>query len=136
MKKYLAFLLIAAAACGNSVTQSGGSPFLTATPDTVAFGTVAIGVVSAPETVTVKNVGTFPASNFSLLAGGSGANNYNIVFSDCGGGATLLPDASCIFVLEFVPRSPPGAKPAFFDVLAQPSGGVAINLTGTAIAPP
>ena len=138
MKKVFALLAVAAVAvaCGNNVTQSGGSPFLTATPDTLAFGTVAIGTESPPETVTVNNVGTFPASNLSLLAGGSGATDYGIAFSDCGGGATILPGGSCIFVIRFVPTAPVGAKPAFMDVLAQPSGGVAINLTGSAVAAP
>jgi len=138
VKRILALLAIAAVAagCGNNVTQTGGSPFLTATPDTLAFGSVAIGTQSPPETVSVNNIGTFPASNLSLLAGGSGASDYTIAFSDCGGGATILPGGSCIFVFHFVPTSPVGAKPAFMDVLSQPSGGVQINLTGNAVAAP
>ena len=140
MKKALALIavVLVVAACGNSTTQSGGLPQLQATPANLAFGSIAIGQQSAPETLTVSNIGTFPAENLSLLSGGSGVTSYAVNSStDCLNGVTIPPGGACTMIITFVPRTPAGDKPAFLDFVAQPDNvGVQVLIDGTAIAPP
>jgi hypothetical protein len=111
---------------------------LVATPDTLNFGSVAIGSQSAPETLTVSNTGTFPAEDMSLLTGGSGVTSYAVNSNtDCLTGVTIPPGGACTMIITFVPRTPAGDKPAFADFIAQPDNiGVQVIITGTAIAPP
>jgi FtsP/CotA-like multicopper oxidase with cupredoxin domain len=85
-------------AWSNSVSFGGG-PLAAVSPATLAFGNVALGVVSAPQTVTLSNTGTAPLAYTTAILG---ANLGDFAASDpCAG--TVAPNSSCAIGVTFTP---------------------------------
>ncbi len=78
------------------LTNNGGSATLT--PTTQAFGTVAVGFSSAPQTFTWTNNSTFTAS-VTLL---TGSGDFNVTGNNCTG---VLGGNSCQITVVYSPTS-------------------------------
>ena len=80
----------------HSVRLTGWGSALTTDPGSLDFGSVPLGSISSPKTVTIQNVWTRPLS----LAGIATAGNYT-QSNDCG--VLLQPGASCTASVSFAP---------------------------------
>ncbi len=110
------------------MTGSGVAGNVGASPASLAFGGVDIGLTSATQQVTVTNNGTGLLSVTIALAG---ANPDQYLQSNtCS--AALAPAASCTVDVAFQPTNPTGSKPASLTVT--PSAGTVrtVALSGTA----
>jgi hypothetical protein len=76
-----------------------------ATPSSLNFGSVPIGTVSAPQTVTIANSGGVATGPLSFLVAGSPAS-YAVTANACSG--PLAPGASCSFSVVFAPTTAGG----------------------------
>jgi hypothetical protein len=99
------------------------------TPTALSFPDQALGIASAPQTVTLKNTGA-GALNISKVSLSAPYSQTN----DCG--TRLEPGASCTFSLVFQPASP-GAIPGSFQVSDNATGSSqTVSLIGTGIMVP
>jgi hypothetical protein len=117
-------------------------PKAAVTPNSVAFGSVAVGGASAPVVNTIANTGTAPLSISGMTL--SNATDFSLDLN--GGGApcataakTLAAGASCTVSTRFNPKSA-GAKAASLTVAsndpAAPNASVALAGTGATAAAP
>lgn len=74
---------------------------LSVVPPSITFAGQQVGVASAPETITVSNVGGASMANVGFQFTGSAAANYAISATNCG--ATLAAGASCTAQIVFTP---------------------------------
>ena len=121
-----------------TLTGTVGTPAVSFSPASVGFGTVGVGVSSAPETVTVTNSGSSALSVSSLALGGTNPLQFAITGGTCGSGSvslTLAPGASCTVQITFDPTvaGPMAAELVVTDDAS--SSPQSVELTGTASAP-
>jgi alpha-tubulin suppressor-like RCC1 family protein len=103
----------------------------------IAFGTQAVGVASAPQTITLSNTGASPLTVNSMTATGGGGS-YAISGGTCGTTYPLIVNAgaSCTVQLTFTPASTGlkiGTLTVSSDSGGQPTNST-FNLTGTGAA--
>ncbi len=82
------------------LTGTGVGAELWVTPTWLDFGTLPMGVMSAPQVVTITNVGLATLTDF---AGGAPLDNQFSAGQNCAGG--VAPGASCQFTFRFTPES-------------------------------
>jgi uncharacterized repeat protein (TIGR01451 family) len=101
---------------------------LTATPDTIDFGTVLLGGESAPKTVTIKNTGTGPLALWSAY--GIGAGDFLPVPSngDCVLDQPMQPGDQCTFTWVFKPLAI-GQRVGYQQLLSD-GGNVNVQFVG------
>jgi hypothetical protein len=87
-----------------SFTVGNAGPEITVTPPSLDFGSVAVGVNSAAQTVTVKNDGTADLKLGAIKFGGDNANQFNKPTDRCTN-KTLVPGASCTVSVRFKPTT-------------------------------
>ncbi len=128
-----------------TITYAGGTPLtvamtgsgtaaatsnLSASPASLAFGSVAVGTTAAGQTVTVTNTGGAQATGVAVA---SGSAKFPLSGNTCG--ATLNAGASCVFTVAYMPSSV-GSDSA--SVTVAYTGGatitIAVSGTGTAAA--
>lgn len=116
-----------------------GSPALSVTPTTLAFGTVVVGASGTQQTVTIRNAGSGEMRVGALAVGGANPGQYAITGNTCLN--VLTANAACTMTINFTPTSS-GSKPASIVVSAtdvEVAGGhiaviipsVTESLTGT-----
>ncbi len=97
----------------------------TLSPNSLSFGTQAVGLTSASQTVTVTNTGTAPLSVTQVSVSGGW------VETDTCAGATFAPGANCSVQVSFAPTVA-GAQTGTLQVYGNVLGGYAsAALTGT-----
>lgn len=105
----------------------GSGSLVSIAPTSLDFGDQAVGVTSAPRTVTVTNVGTLPTvATADILVPANGfARTSNCV--------TLQPGDSCAFSVTFTPAAlgPASSQLVIFDPM--PGGPQLIALTGDGV---
>ena len=110
------------------VSGTGIDTVLSAAPASFGFGTVAVGVPSAPKTFTITNTGTHASGTGSAAISGANAVDYVIGSSSCVGNP-IAAGGTCTVDVTFNAQSL-GAKSATLVVSA--SGATAsVPLTGT-----
>jgi hypothetical protein len=114
-----------------SGTGSGtGSIILQLSPSRLSFGSVAVGSVSSPQTVTVTNIGSAPASfldPFGFATTGTNGRDFHKNPYLCG--TSLGHKASCKVSVFFKPLAT-GPRTGFF-LVRQGAASVQIPLSGT-----
>lgn len=107
------------------------SPVLEISPSQLDFGNQEVGTVSAPQTVTVKNVGPNPVT---LDLDGPWSADFERVAAQCEG-FTLQPGQSCTFQITFRPQSA-GVQTDAVDIEVTPGAlNFEIDLKGIGIDP-
>jgi hypothetical protein len=100
-------------------------------PLSLSFPSTAVGSISAPLAVTLKNTSTQQVSIASITLTGGQTDDFALT-SNCG--AVLAVNASCTISVTFAPLFA-GAKQATFTVIDNAHGSQrSVNLTGTAAA--
>jgi hypothetical protein len=102
-------------------------------PASLSFNGQQVGVASAPQTLTVSNIGGSPMADVGFEISGLSAASFSIGLSTCG--ATLANGASCTVQVLFTPAAAGGAT-ASLAVSSSTSGvaPVSVPLTGTGAA--
>lgn len=110
-----------------------GLPQLQVAPLAMDFGAVAVGASSAPQTLTVRNVGTADLFSGGITLGGADAAHVAVVADACSG-QRLAPAQSCVAQVAFTPDA---IRSYAAQVIAPGSAGVAfVDATGEGVAPP
>lgn len=103
-------------------------------PSSVDFGPVGLGRVSAPQELTLSNLGGEPlAAVFTHSLSGADADEFEVVASTCDD-APLAAGASCTLSVTFAPRATVGARVASLD-LTDGTSTASSALTGTGLVP-
>ncbi|MBI3295740.1 MAG: choice-of-anchor D domain-containing protein [Deltaproteobacteria bacterium] len=106
---------------------------ITASPSTLAFGPIAVNGSSSPQTLTLTNAGTGPATQ---LAWSGVTNDFSIAFSTCPNGSALSVGAQCTISVTFRPTSAATFSQSlalsYFDGTAN-SNLIASTLTGQGV---
>jgi hypothetical protein len=101
------------------------------TTNAVGFGSVRIGQSSAPQTITLQNVGTAPMSVAGAVVGGLHAADFSLV-STC---AALPVNATCTMTAAFTP-SAQGPRSAMLEITAStPTAPYMLPLVGNGLDP-
>ena len=103
---------------------------LQASPTSLAFGSIVVGVTSATQSVTVSNTGGTAASSVSVASGNP--TEFPVSSNTCG--STLNAGASCSFSVAYKP-SATGADAASVTI-SHAAGSVAVAVSGTGAPPP
>ena len=115
-------------------------PALSVSPSSLSFSAQQTGVASAPQTITVTNVGGLAMANVGFQTTGAAAASYAVSSTNCG--AALNSGSSCAAQIVFTPpatgaitaaltvsSSTPGVVP--FTVSLNGSGLVGTGVSGT-----
>lgn len=121
---------------GNSPQQvslsgigTGGTSTVSASPATLAFGSVNDGSTSAPQTITVSN-GT--ASSVTLSSPGiSGANATSFAVASTTCGTALAASASCTASVVFEPTAPVADSATWSITSSNSTTPLSVTLSGT-----
>jgi sugar lactone lactonase YvrE len=115
---------------GDAAAQLGVSPA------TLAFGNQALGVASAPQTVTISDTGTANLTVYSFFADGTnGPANYEIASGGTCSTTTstaLTPGQSCTIQVIFTP-SALGSLPASLNLNTSLGESDVVSFTGTGV---
>ncbi len=109
---------------------SAAAPLASVAPSSVAFGPQIVGTQSAPQAVTMTNIGTAPLSVTSVAVNGPFTATQN-----CFTASPIAPGASCVESLTFAPlmAGPATGTLTFTDDSGGASGATQqVPLTGTA----
>ena len=111
--------------------SSSGSPAVTLTPTSLSLGTVAVGVISAAKSVTLKNSGTAALTITSIAITGTNSGDFLKSSTTCG--SSLAAGASCTIKVEFKPTAS-GNRAASVSITDNATGSpqqVSLSGTGT-----
>ena len=111
---------------GTGVAAS--APNVSASPSSLAFGTVAVGSTSGSQTITVSNTGTAAATNMSYPLAPPKFNKGGTC-----AGATLNAGASCTVTFTYSPTSATTDNPTY--TITGGGATMPISLSGTGMAP-
>lgn len=127
-----------------NLSGTGTSPEISLSPTSLAFGSVAQGTTSNPQTVALANTGndTLNVTAASI----SGTNPTDFVFAGantCSPNATVSPGGNCTVAVEFAPNEPnppqnlsAQAVISFTDITNSSTGAATIPLSGTEASAP
>jgi hypothetical protein len=104
-------------------------PVAQATSASLTYGTQPQSTLSAPQTVTITNVGTLPLSVTGLSFGGADPGDFLVGSSTCGG--QVPPGQTCQATVYFAPQGQ-GSRSATLVVTSNdPVSPTTVGLTGT-----
>ena len=99
------------------------------TPLTLSFPTQAQSTVSAPQTVTIANVGVSPLTVTGVVFAGADAGDFLVGSSSCGG--PVLAGQSCAITVRFVPEAQ-GPRSASLQIISNDATSpTTVALTGS-----
>ncbi len=108
-----------------ALSGTGVAPAIAVSPGSLAFGTVPIGTISSPQSVTVTNSGTSDLT----VAGTSVSGPFTVSADGCTGGTAISPGGSCQIGVQFAPTS---TGPAGGTLTIKSDGGIAtVALSGS-----
>jgi Metallo-peptidase family M12 len=114
-----------------SFNRSQG-PSLAASPSSASFGSVTVGQLSNPTSVSVTNNGGGGADLGTVAISGPDAGQFAIVADGCSGGALAAGGGSCPVSVRFAPTSA-GSKSATLTVPDLEGASTNVSLTGTGV---
>jgi Abnormal spindle-like microcephaly-assoc'd, ASPM-SPD-2-Hydin len=121
---------VALSGTGTTVTPPPtGTPALSFSPMSLAFGTQKLNMASAAQTVTVTNSGTAALMISGLSLSGTNATDF-AVSGTCTAGSSVAAGASCTAQVKFTPTMA-GARTASLDVASNATGAHSVALSGT-----
>jgi uncharacterized repeat protein (TIGR01451 family) len=114
-----------------SLSGTGTQPTVSLSPNSLAFGSQAVGTTSAAKTVTITNNGTADLHVSGVSVGGANAGDFAASSSGCGtvpsGGGT------CTVSVKFTPAAA-GARSATLNIASDaPSSPDQVSLSGTGL---
>ena len=95
------------------------------------FGSVTVGWISPPATLTITNTGDLATGSLAPSLTGADAASFVLVGTGCV--TRLQPGASCVVTVMFSPATP-GAKTATVVVGGTPGGSISASLEGAGVA--
>lgn len=107
-------------------------PSLAASPSSASFGSVTVGQLSNPTSVSVANNGGGGADLGTVAISGPNAGQFAIVADACSGRAPPAGGGSCAVSVRFAPTSP-GSKSATLTVPDLGGESTNVSLTGTGV---
>ncbi len=115
-----------------TVSLTGTGMAVWVSPASLGFGAQTVGATSAPETVTLTNLGSAPLRIESLTVGGRDAGDFAIQSnSTCAVGGVVAGEGKCTINLAFRP-SAAGARSATLIIGdSDPSSPQTVSLSGT-----
>ncbi|PYV24233.1 MAG: hypothetical protein DMG27_13410, partial [Acidobacteria bacterium] len=105
---------------------------VTVSPASLNFSNQAVGIASAPQSVTVTNVGAAPLGISSLTVSGTNSGDFAVV----GCGSAVAPNGSCTVSVTFTPTAT-GTRSATLTITDNAAGSpqtVSLSGTGTTSA--
>ncbi len=120
-----------------SGTGVAASPIANLSPASLTFGTLAVGVTSGPQPITLRNLGSAALTLSQVTFTGPDAASFAVAptGTTCPIGSTVAIGANCLVQIAFAPQTS-GAKNATVNFIDNASGSPqSISLAGTAIAP-
>jgi hypothetical protein len=116
------------------VTLEQAGPVIFRSPPSLAFGTVAVGTMSAVQIVTVRNDGTANLVIGTVSVGGANASQFlKTAPKDLCSGRTLAPTVTCTLGVKFTPTNA-GPQNAALQIPSNdpvtPVASVALSGTG------
>jgi hypothetical protein len=108
-------------------------PALAASPSSASFGSVTVGQLSNPTSMSVTNNGGGGADLGSVGISGPDAGQFAIIADGCSGGALAAGGGSCPVSVRFAPTSA-GSKSATLTVPDLGGASTNVSLTGTGVA--
>ena len=100
--RVMSAVIALALALGLAATASAQAPSADVDPRKIDFGTVDVGGIGPPRTLTLTNDGSAPLTVADVSKSGSMRSDFLIVDDDCSD-ETLAPTQSCEIVLRFAP---------------------------------
>ena len=107
-------------------------PSLAASPSSASFGSVTVGQLSNPTSVSVTNNGGGGGDLGTVAISGPDAGQFAIVADGCSGGALAASGGSCPVSVRFAPTSA-GSKSATLTVPDLGGASTNVSLTGTGV---
>jgi hypothetical protein len=118
-----------------SLTGTGVTPALAIGSTSLSFGTVNVGVTSAPQTITINNTGTVGLYIGTPTLSGANPNAFAFISQCTVPGAGILPGQSCTIAITFTPTGV-GSETATLSIPDYAAGAPQlISLSGTGAAP-
>jgi len=122
-----------------TLTGTGASGEVSLSQTSLAFGNVAQGTTTVPQTSILTNTGNGTLSITNAIISGSNATDFAFGGSNtCSAGSAVLPGASCTVAVDFAPNEPnppqnlaAQAVISFVENDNQSTGAAAITLSGT-----
>jgi hypothetical protein len=115
---------------GNALPAPVG--LVTASPSVLNFGSVGVGIPSAPQTVTFTNNSTTTSATFGPLPASNNSGDFHILVDNCSG-ITLAPMQTCTIVENVTPSAlGPESAALSVEVGGQPTIVVPMFVTGIA----
>jgi Abnormal spindle-like microcephaly-assoc'd, ASPM-SPD-2-Hydin len=121
---------VALSGTGTTVTPPNGTPALSFSPTSLAFGTQKLNMASAAQTVTVTNSGTAALMISGLSLSGTNAADFAVAGGTCAAGSSVAAGASCTAQVKFTPTVA-GARTASLDVASNATGAHSVALSGS-----
>jgi Abnormal spindle-like microcephaly-assoc'd, ASPM-SPD-2-Hydin len=121
---------VALSGTGTTVTPPNGTPAISFSPMSLAFGTQKLNMPSAAQTVTLTNSGTAALSITGLSLSGTNAADFAVGGGTCAAGSSVAAGASCTAQVKFTPTAA-GARSASLDVASNATGAHSVALSGT-----
>jgi hypothetical protein len=104
-------------------------------PSKLTFGSVDVGSISGPDTVTLYNSGGAPLNVYGVTVFGPDTQDFHVQSNACVNGTVLNPASSgCAVKVVFRPLAA-GSRQAQLSI-ATSNGQALVNLTGTGTTPP
>jgi uncharacterized repeat protein (TIGR01451 family) len=108
-----------------ALSGTGVAPVIAVSPGSLSFGTVPIGTISSPQSVTVTNSGTSGLS----VTGATVTGPFTIASDGCTGGSAIAVGDTCQIAVQFAPAN---TGPASGTLTINSDGGTAtVALSGS-----
>jgi len=121
---------------GTASQLNSSVPSLGWSPTSVTFGSTKTGQSSAPQVVTIKNIGNLLASFNSITITGPNASDFSKSNDVCTANVILQPTRTCTLSITYSPADAGTSQATLVitdDAVGSPQK---IGLSGTAVAPP
>ena len=110
------------------------SSVVSLSPTSLAFGTQNVGTTSAPQAVTVTNIGTAHFTISAVAVGGTNADDFALSADTCTG-ATVTPDGTCNVSVTFTPSATGSLTASLIFTENISDSPQTMGLTGTGTTP-
>ena len=110
------------------------TPFVTASPNPLDFGSQTISVASGTQNIILTNTGSGNLNVASTVLGGAYSGDFALVANSCG--AAVAPGATCTLGLTFTPAAT-GSRAATLTIGSDAvDNSLVVNLAGTGVTAP
>jgi len=115
------------------LSGTGASPWFSADPNPVEFGSAKVGGEGVTREIEVTNAGNWPGGVFIAVISGGAVGSFQLLDESCTN-RLIAPAEACTVEVRFQPLSE-GAKKATFSLFGESDGGSQVVLTGTGTPP-